>query len=68
MRLLGDCGTYARVPTPAGLAEALAALITDADLRADKGRRSETLAERAFSWDREKASLLAAYARLVPSR
>lgn len=66
-RLLGEAGTYAADPTPAGLGEAIATLMRDAELRAEKARRSETLAANAFSWDREKASLIAAYERLAAS-
>lgn len=66
-RLLGDVGTYAADPHPSGLADAIALLIRDRAQREHKGRRSKALADTAFSWDREKSSLIAAYARLAPS-
>lgn len=67
MRLLGAAGTYSADATPAGLADALARLVQDDALRATKGRESQELADRSFSWDTERASLLAAYDGLVPA-
>src|SRR3546814_333281 len=64
-RLLGDVGTYAGDATPSGLADAIATLLRDDALRLEKGRRSRSLADSDFSWDKEKNSLLAAYARLL---
>lgn len=65
-RLLGDAGTYAADPSPGALADAIASLMRDSSLREEQGRRCKALAEKTFSWEREKASLVAAYARLVP--
>jgi glycosyltransferase involved in cell wall biosynthesis len=64
-RLLGEAGTYAADPTPSGLADAIATLMRDGELRKEKARRSEVLAATAFSWEREKASLISAYDRLA---
>src|SRR3546814_9513176 len=58
-RLLGDVGTYAGDATPSGLADAIATLLRDDALRLEKGRRSRSLADSDFSWDKEKNSLLA---------
>src|SRR3546814_12901903 len=64
-RLLGDVGTSAGDATPSGLADEIATLLRDHALRLEKGRRSRSLADRDFSWDKAKNSLLAAYARLL---
>ena len=66
VRLLGRAAAYAPDDTPAGLALAIGSLILDDDLREAMGRGAEETARERFQWEREKASLLAAYERLMP--
>ena len=53
---------------PAGLAEALAALIEDAGLRGRLGRQARTAAETRFSRDRFLAETLAVYEKAMASK
>lgn len=62
-RLLSDAGTYADDATPAGLARALHALLTDPELREAKARAASRLAGERFAWENERAALISAYRR-----
>ena len=70
-RLLGDTGSYADDPTPAGLARACLSLIRNPDLRRQRGAAAKALADERFVWSREAERYVDVYRSLyatLPNR
>lgn len=65
-RLLGEAGNYAKTPDPEGLASTILEILSDPELRARKAALAKSLADAAFSWDREAAKYVSAFNRLAP--
>jgi glycosyltransferase involved in cell wall biosynthesis len=67
MRVVGSCGVFAEKETPEALADAIARLLDDADLRKELGEAARKRAREKFSWTADAQKLVAAYADLLPS-
>lgn len=64
-RLLGGAGTYAAGAEPKDLADAIATLIEDEDLRRRKAEEAKALSDEAFVWDREAERYVGVFERLI---
>ncbi len=62
-----DTGLLFKVSKPSRLADCLARLIDDSDLRVRLGARAAQVARERFTWGMAQHSLLTAYARLLAS-
>jgi glycosyltransferase involved in cell wall biosynthesis len=68
MRVIGDCGVFAEEETPEALANAIARLLDDPQLRSELGETARRRARENFYWTADAQKLVAAYANLRPSR
>lgn len=64
-RLLGEAATFAATDDAAGLADEVARLIGNSDLRRELGRRAKVLADSSFDWSNEARKYVAAVTTLV---
>ena len=68
MRVVGECGVFAEEETPEALANAIARLLDDPQLRSELGETARRRAREDFSWTADAQKLVSAYANLRPSR
>jgi glycosyltransferase involved in cell wall biosynthesis len=68
MRVVGECGIFADEETPEALADAIARLLDDSELRTRLGETARRRASVEFSWAADAQKLVDAYANLLPSR
>jgi glycosyltransferase involved in cell wall biosynthesis len=66
-RLLGESALFARQDDPAALADEVARLIADPDLRRELGQRAKVLADSTFNWSYEAGKYVSAMTALCPS-
>ncbi len=66
--LAGDAAVYARAGDVVGLARLIDELLADPERRADMGRAGRRLVEEHIAWDRQKATYVEVYRRLLGAR